>query len=163
MASVMADTTYRLKGAGDGANGRRWLALFLFCLLVLFAQRVHSLQLIAHESVPVTQVSLKELRAIYTMRLDHWKNDLKAQVFVLPSRSEVHQRFCKSVLQVLPHQLQAAWYRLVFSGMGRAPIEVKDEQAMIEHVRNTPGAIGYLESLDAVSGEQTIKAIQVSP
>jgi|SRR5690606_27693244 len=167
----MADTACRLAASGNQSEERRllkprrrrWLVPGLCSLFLLFAQYAQSIQLIAHESVPVMQLSLKELRAIYTMRLDHWDNDLRIQVFVLPQRSEVHQHFCKSVLQVLPHQIQATWYRLVFSGMGRAPVEVRDEQAMIEHVRKTPGAIGYLEKYDAVSGEQSIKIIQVSP
>src|SRR5690606_33893732 len=149
MASVTVDVTTRLMIPGTGFERRSflrssrlgWLAPWLFCFSLLFAELTHGVQLIAHESVPVKQLSLKELRAIYTMRLNQWSNDLKVQVFVLPQQNDIHQRFSKNILQVLPHQLQAAWYRLVYSGMGRGPIEVQDQQAMIERVGNTPGAI----------------------
>lgn len=169
MASVMADTAYQSVASGTEPKERRllrssrrnWLLSGLCSFFLLFAECAQSVQLIAHESVPVTQLSLKELRAIYTMRMDHWDQGLRIQVFTLPQRNEVYQRFCKSVLQVLPHQLQATWYRLVFSGMGRAPVEVGDEQAMIEQVRTTPGAIGYLEKDYALSDEQQIKVIQL--
>lgn len=172
MASVKVDETFRLTAPGarsvewrfatSSGRGRPTSWLF-FLVLLFFPLFAHSVQLIAHESVPVTQLTLKELRAIYAMRLDEWDNGLRIQVFVQPPRSDAHQRFCKSVLQVLPHQLQAAWYRMVYSGMGRGPMEVRDARAMIEHVRNTPGAIGYLESIHAVSGEQAIKTIQIIP
>lgn len=146
------------------SSRRGRLTPWFFCLALLFFPFfAHSIQLIVHESVPVEELSLKELRAIYAMRLNEWDNGLRIQVFVLPPRSDIHQSFCKSVLRVLPHQLQAAWYRLVFSGMGRGPTEVRDVLAMIEQVRNTPGAIGYLENGDAVSGKQGIKTIQILP
>ncbi|MCU7958635.1 MAG: hypothetical protein KZQ58_01275 [gamma proteobacterium symbiont of Bathyaustriella thionipta] len=36
-------------------------------------------------------------------------------------------------------------WRLLFSGLGQAPIEVESEQEMLHRVEQTPGAIGYLE------------------
>jgi hypothetical protein len=68
------------------------------------------------------------------------------QVFVLPDDNPIHQRFAKEVLGVYPYQLRAAWDRMVYSGTGPAPIQVNTFEEMIERLRTTPGAIGYVLS-----------------
>jgi hypothetical protein len=40
--------------------------------------------------------------------------------------------------------LRRAWDRMVFTGTGFAPTIVRSEAEMIERVRSTPGAIGYV-------------------
>ena len=45
---------------------------------------------------------------------------------------------------IFPYQLRSAWDRLVFSGIGQAPIRVNSVEEMLDRVANTPGAIGYL-------------------
>lgn len=124
---------------------------------LLVAGHSHAMDVIANTSVPISELSKLELRAIYTMRLDRWNSGSEIRVFVLPQKDEMHQEFAKSVLQALPHQLQAVWYRLVYSGMGTAPIEVKNEQEMIERVSETPGAIGYVGKGNDVTNVRVIK------
>ena len=151
---------------GFGSVGERGRGFYACCLrvltMLLVADSCHAVQLIAHDSVPVAEVSVRELRAIYTLRLERWSNGETIQVFVLPQRSAAHQQFCKNILEVLPHQLQAVWYRLAYSGMGRAPTEVGTEQEMIERVRRTPGAIGYVENVSAVQDDGILK-IELRP
>ncbi|GEK49618.1 MULTISPECIES: hypothetical protein [Halomonadaceae] len=79
------------------------------------------------------------------MRQRTWPDGDAVQVFVLPNRDPVHARFTKEQLAVYPHQLQLAWDRMVFSGMGQAPNRVADQFEMREKIANTPGALGYLE------------------
>jgi hypothetical protein len=42
--------------------------------------------------------------------------------------------------------LRRAWDRMVFTGTGFAPTVVQSEREMIERVRSTPGAIGYVRT-----------------
>ncbi len=141
-------------------HGRRlWLGRSPWLMLVILLWvpgQSQALQVIANPSTPVADLSVRELRAIYTMRLERWHDGTNIQVFVLPQKNSLHQQFCKSVLQALPHQLQAVWYRLVYSGMGRAPTEVRDEQEMLERIRTTPGAIGYVGRVLNVSDVQVL-------
>ena len=134
------------------ARATYWLAL----VITLLSANSQALQVIVNPSVTATELTKRELRAIYTMRLQHWSDGGEVQVFVLPQASELHQRFSKEVLEALPHQLQAVWYRLVYSGMGEAPVEVHSEQEMIERVRQSPGAIGYIENANDVSHVQVL-------
>ena len=81
----------------------------------------NTIVLIAHPSVGTANVSRDTARAMFAMRQRTWPNGQAAQVYVLPNRDPVHGRFSKEQLGVYPHQLQLAWDRMVFSGMGQAP------------------------------------------
>lgn len=43
-------------------------------------------------------------------------------------------------------QLKAHWSKLVFTGKGTPPLELASEAAVIEHVANNPGAVGYVDA-----------------
>jgi len=51
-------------------------------------------------------------------------------------------------------QLKAHWSKLVFTGKGTPPLELPSEAAVIEHVANNPGAVGYV---DAASVTDAVK------
>ena len=93
-------------------------------------------------------ISKNGLSAIFKMRLLKWNNGTPITVYVLPDDAPLHKRFCKEILNVFSHQMRRAWNKLVFSGSGQAPIEVKNVAEMIEKVAATPGAIGYLNAED---------------
>jgi hypothetical protein len=67
-------------------------------------------------------------------------------VFVLKDDDPLHVVFCKQVLHVFPHQMRAAWDRLVFSGTGRAPEPVENMEEMRSRLRSTEGGVGYLNT-----------------
>ncbi|REL28420.1 hypothetical protein DXX93_18850 [Thalassotalea euphylliae] len=78
-------------------------------------------------------------------------------MFVLASSDPLHQRFSKEILKIFPYQLDRIWNKMIFSGVGSAPIVVKDHATLLEEVRNTPGAIGYGEGVAHQGGINVIK------
>ncbi len=114
---------------------------------------------IVNASVNIQTLSLKELRAIYTLRKRFWAEGQAISVFVLPNDHATHSAFCKQQLNVFPRQLESVWYRLVYTGTGQAPITVKNEKEMLEQIANTPGAIGYVE---AINDETKTKILQIN-
>ena len=121
------------------------LGLFLVTTSAQPNELPDTIVLIAHPSVGTLKVHRDTVWAMFAMRQRTWPNGQAAQVFVLPNRDPVHGRFTKEQLGVYPHQLQLAWDRMVFSGMGQAPNRVRDQAEMRERVAGTPGALGYLE------------------
>ncbi len=99
---------------------------------------------IAHPDVTTSTLSATHARLLFGMRLHQWENQQPVKVFVLPDNHPVHDNYCKSVLHVFPHQLRTVWNRQIYSGTGQAPVEVKNEEEMLERVANTPGAVGYV-------------------
>lgn len=138
---------------------RLWVAggflLSLYCIPVFSSQPI----VIVNRSVSVDQIPLKELRAIFTMKKRFWKEGEPISVFVLSNEHSVHKRFCKQALNIFPHQLETVWYRLVYTGTGKAPIEAGSEAEMQKKVANTPGAIGYIE---VMSDDKKTKILTVN-
>lgn len=91
------------------------------------------------------------------MRQVHWQNGTPIVVYVLASTNPTHQKFCKEQLRLFPYQLDRIWHKLTFSGYGVAPIEVDTQQALIEAIKSTKGAIGYVENLLEVKDVNVIK------
>jgi ABC-type phosphate transport system substrate-binding protein len=104
-----------------------------------------ALDIITHPTVKVNTLTTSQIRRIYAMRQVSWPNDLPIIVYVLPSKSVLHQKFSKEILHMFPYQLDRIWNKLTYSGVGVAPIKVPNQEALIEAVMSTPGAIGYAE------------------
>ena len=114
--------------------------------------------LVANPDVATTELNQDSARAMFAMRLRNWPDGEAVTIFVLPNRHPVHARFTKELLSVYPHQLQLAWDRVVFSGMGQAPHRVHNQREMRNRVASTPGALGYLEREHL---DESVRFIQV--
>lgn len=100
--------------------------------------------LVCHPDNPINSLSKTELRAIYSMHLQEWKSGRSIKVYVLPDRSEIHQRFTKNNLGFFAYQLRRNWDRQVFSGTGEAPKEIATALQMKAQIATTKDSIGYL-------------------
>jgi ABC-type phosphate transport system substrate-binding protein len=97
-------------------------------------------------SPSLTSITLDRslLRAVFTMRLREWPDGSPVRVFVLPDSDPLSDQFYRERLGMYSYVLRRSWDRMVFTGTGFAPTVVQSEQEMIERVRSTPGAIGYV-------------------
>lgn len=135
-------------------------ALLILGLSSLFYDaELKAQSVITHRSNHISKISESTLRAIFGMRMLEWPDGTPITVFVLNQNNQQHTEFCKNILHVFPYQLQRNWNRLIFSGSGQAPIFLSSTQEMLEHVRNTPGAIGYLPE-DKVNDKVRILSVQ---
>jgi ABC-type phosphate transport system substrate-binding protein len=91
-----------------------------------------------------TKLDRSLLRAVFTMRVRQWPDGLPVRVFVLPDDDPLSDQFYRERLGMYSYVLRRAWDRMVFTGTGFAPTIVRTEREMIERVRSTPGAIGYV-------------------
>jgi hypothetical protein len=132
---------------------RRGLFLLALCCAALaYASDPGRPLVVVNAQVTQNRLSLNRLRAIFGMRQRKWDDGSLVRVFVLDSDHELHQRFCTDTLRLLPHQLDRAWSRLVFSGTGQAPQRVASPEQLLEAVAATPGAVGYSAAGAALSG-----------
>ena len=121
----------------------------LFFLLFLTSLTVPSslclaAEVVVHPCVDEPWLTRSFARLLFTMRVLRWRGGGKVQVFVLPDRHPLHQKFAKELLNLYPRQLRRVWERNRFSGAGAVPIEVTSVDEMLARVASTPGAIGYL-------------------
>ena len=99
-------------------------------------------EVIVNSGVEEKSILKNTLCAIFGMRLRTWSDGTPIKVFVLSDLNETHKKFCKKKLNVFPHQLRWGWDRMVFSGIGQAPTEVKSEEEMRERITSTPEQSG---------------------
>lgn len=118
---------------------------------------VFAVDVIVHPSVHETKLTTSQLRRIYTMRQIQWADGLRITAFVLPRQHRLHQIFAKDRLQMFPYQLDRIWNKLTYSGLGVAPITVNSPEELLNAIRNTPGAIGYIESITDVEAVNVIE------
>lgn len=124
---------------------------------MLFNPQAYAINVISNITADTTSLSVTQLRRIYSMRQVHWQNGTPIVVYVLASNNSLHKTFCKEQLRLFPYQLDRIWQKLTFSGYGVAPIEVATQQALIEAVKSTKGAIGYVENLSEVKDVNVIE------
>lgn len=120
-------------------------------------------EVIVNRQVSIEGVSLRDLRAIYSMKKRYWSDEEPISVHVLHNDQPLHRTFSKKRLNVFPHQLESIWYRQVYTGTGSAPVTLESIQEMIDHVARTPGAIGYLdhENLEKIKNNENIKILSI--
>lgn len=113
----------------------------------MFSSTANAVEVIVHSSVSERNITISQLRRIYTMRQTQWSDGHHIVVFVLPKQHALHRRFSKERLQIFPYQLERIWNKLTYSGLGVAPIIINTPEALIDIVMKTPGAIGYTETI----------------
>lgn len=119
---------------------------------------VYAVEVITHPSVSEPILTTSQLRRIYTMRQIQWPDGRRITVFVLPRQHVLHVRFSKERLQMFPYQLDRIWNKLTYSGLGVAPIMLNTQEELIEAVRQTPGAIGYVEN---IKDEEAVHVVKI--
>lgn len=91
------------------------------------------------------RLTREDLREIFFGRRTRWPDGSQLRVYVLPDQHPIHIRFAKEILGVYPYQLRSAWDRMIYSGTGAPPVVVESLDQMLTNVKQTPGAIGYIE------------------
>ncbi len=133
---------------------------FVAAVLGFWAGYALATEVVTHPAVPMDQLTVTQLRGIYSMRQQNWPDGTAVRVFVLPAKHQVHQSFTKEKLQMFPYQLDRIWQKITYSGLGSAPVVLPSEQQMREMVANTEGAIGYIENSDELSKLKVIRVTQ---
>lgn len=110
-----------------------------------------------HPSVSEPTLTTSQLRSIFTMRRVQWSDGHRITVYVLPRQHPLHLRFSKERLQMFPYQLDRIWNKLTYSGLGVAPITVNTPEELLDEVKKTPGAVGYIESDTDVEAVNVVK------
>jgi ABC-type phosphate transport system substrate-binding protein len=123
---------------------RSFARVVLVVLLMCGAPLSGSVELIVNQGVPVTSVSRPLARLIFATKVTRWEDGSPIRVFVLPDESLLHQEMSKGILDLYPYQLRTAWDRVIYTGIGQAPITVVNEAEMRRQIASVPGAIGYV-------------------
>ncbi len=158
--NILSQSSGKDQGYDLFRNSKDVNTKFVVAGSVLWACSALATEVVTHPAVPMDQLTVTQLRGIYSMRQQNWPDGTSVKVFVLSAKSPIHQSFAKEKLQMFPYQLDRIWQKITYSGLGSAPVVLTSEQQMREMVANTEGAIGYIENPDELSKLKVIHVTQ---
>ena len=124
-----------------------------------FAQQ-DGYRVVVNPSNPTTNLSRAEVARLFLKKVPKWPDGQSVQPADQERVSPVRQAFSRSVHQKDVDAIASYWQVLVFSGREVPPRIVKSDAEMIQFVRDTPGAVGYVSEDVALAG---VKPIAVRP
>jgi ABC-type phosphate transport system substrate-binding protein len=112
---------------------------------------------VCSDSVKVIALPKNTLQDMYLGRKSRWDDGQKIELAVLKD-SPATELFLRLYTGKTPQQFSIYWDKLAFTGKGSGPKAFPTPQALVDYVRNTPGAIGFIP-LDLYTGQ--IKSISI--
>lgn len=117
----------------------------------LYAQ-TEAAVVVVHPESEIDSVTRVELSNIFLKRLRTWEDGQVAiPVDQLPE-NPVRAVFSKRIHQRSVVGIEVFWKRMIFSGRSVPPREYASDAEVLDFVRQTPGAVGYVGSLADVDG-----------
>jgi len=139
--------------------------LLIFSILFVISSNLESAMevlIIANNSVHTDSLSKEEIKNIFTGVMSKWpdqKNIHFATLLPNVSNADLHEAFTRKYVKKTSGQFEIFWRYQLFTGNRKMPPMCKDEQKMIEFVKATDGAIGYVSASTSIPN---VKIIAVS-
>jgi ABC-type phosphate transport system substrate-binding protein len=132
---------------------------FMLLILVTSVKTQAQIAVIANKSLNVSTLTLNEIADIYSLETTVWKGGQSISVFELKGNSPEKEQFYLAMGKSYDN-FKKGWLRAKLSGEGNPPKALMSEEEMIESVRNTAGAIGFIRAnkvTEAVKVLYTVK------
>lgn len=123
------------------------MALACFALFLFVARPAVAVEYIYNHSLQEQRLSKLSLRAIFTSRMRRWPDGTQVTLVTYSYDNPVFIDVC-SRMNVYPINFKRIWDMVIYSGGGKGPIFVDDEDEMLRVVKSTPGAIGYIQTVN---------------
>ena len=139
---------------------KRTLAILLAAGLLAAAGTVQAqdFQVVVNKANSTSSIAKADLAKIFLKKSTKWSDGTKADPVDLVPSSSVRATFSKEVLGKNVSAIKSYWQRKVFSGRGVPPPEKAADAEVIEYVKGSPGAVGYVSGAASVDG---VKVLQV--
>lgn len=123
------------------------LPAFLLACLMLIPVMVYSedMVVVANSQSGINKLSRDEVINIYLGRFRQLSSGVAAQPVDLPPAHADKARFYRLLVNKELAEINAYWSRLIFSGRTTPPRAVKGQEELLNFIRTTPGAIGYVD------------------
>ena len=139
------------------------LRLLLAALVLVLGGERLSAQgyvVVVNAANPVTSITKDRANAIFLKRVSQWENGTPAVPVNLPREAAPREAFTRHVHGKSVNAVESYWQQQIFAGKEAPPTQRQSDAEVIAFVRATPGAIGYVSSAAAVSGD--VKVVTVN-
>lgn len=134
--------------------------LLLSATLIFASALAHSeLAVIVSARHPVSSLRIDQVEQLFLGKFFTFPDGSQAQPLDLPKGAE-RDRFYQHIAGRSSSQMKAYWSKIVFSGGGQPPHEVKSQQEAISQVSKNPGMIAYVDKTQLNS---SVKVLLIVP
>jgi ABC-type phosphate transport system substrate-binding protein len=124
--------------------------LLLSFILALSCLRVNAqytaLTVISNEKGAPANLRMNEFRSVLKGERLRWPDGSKVVIALMKTNTPVGMNTCSRLYRMTANDLNKMFLALVFQGKGEAPIFFETMRELQSFVKETPGAIGIVES-----------------
>jgi ABC-type phosphate transport system substrate-binding protein len=131
-----------------------WMAIV--AALVLSSAVLAEVMLIANPSVQEDSLSARDIRDVFLGTRSRLAGG--AVTPVLLRVGATHEEFLSTFVGRSPVQFQTHWRNIVFTGKGKALASFDSEAEVVDYIKGTSGALGYVSAGTATDGVKVIAA-----
>ncbi len=117
--------------------------IILFIIMFFSICPASEFKVIVNRSVAIDSIKRSDLKKIFLGKKTLWEND-DSIVPVIIGEKDIHNVFVRKIVKKTPSQFATYWKRMVFTGRAKSLKTLKDEQAVLNYVIVTKGAVGYI-------------------
>lgn len=134
-------------------------ALFFTCCLTAHTARADVAVIVApaNASPVLTQTQAAQ---IFLRKLATFPNGTEAMPVDQPEELGVRGQFYQYVVGKTHSQMSAYWSKMIFTGQGRPPAEIGDNERIKKFVISHPNAVGYI---DKKAVDSSVRVLLVLP
>jgi ABC-type phosphate transport system substrate-binding protein len=115
---------------------------------------------IAHRDVAETGLDKNDLMDLYTRDVRVWSDGTPIVLFDLKEKGDVRDTFY-AYLGIRPSRMKSIWLKQLYAGEGQPPNAIDTQEAMVNRVGTTRGALGFVDS-DHAENDQ-VKVLLLLP
>ena len=115
-----------------------------------------AIAVVTHSSAALRELSLRDLRRLYTAERIFGPDDKQLIPFNHPRSSAIRERFDQTVLEMSPDEVSRFWIDRKIRGQRGAPRAVPSTELLAQVVAKLPGAVSYLLEADVPRGLRVV-------
>lgn len=162
VAEIMSVADLRCGRVAAGRMRKRtWVvAVGMLVAVILIAgttvAQQGSFKVVVNPEVDTDSVSKKDLLRLYLKRTKAWPTGQAAVPVDQVATSPVRTAFSQEVIGKNVSTVKSYWNGQIFAGKPGPPRTLSSDQEVLDFVRSTPGAVGYVSASAPTSGVKVL-------
>lgn len=132
----------------------------IFAFPVVGQAQDADLKIVGNAGTTPESIAKKDLARIFLKKKSKWSDGRSAEPVGQKRAPELRELFSEQILGMSLDMVESHWQAQVFSGRGTPPKTLDGDAAVVDYVRRTPGAAGYVSGAAATAGVNTIRVIE---
>jgi ABC-type phosphate transport system substrate-binding protein len=136
-----------------------FVILSILALPSVVAAQYADLKIVGNPGTTPDGISKADLTRIFLKKKTKWPDGRSVEPVGQKRAPELSRLFSNEILGMTPDMVESHWQAQVFSGRGTPPRALGGDVGVLDYVRRTPGAVGYVSGGAATSGVNVIQVI----